>query len=703
MRIAFTHNLKSNDSEAEAEFDTLETIDRLTKLLQKIGHEVFQVEVSGPPARVLARIESLEPDLIFNTAEGTFGRFREGFYPALFEQMGFAFTGSDAYICNLTLDKDLSKSRVSRCGVPVVPSVFVTERDAVQVPKLKFPLFLKPNYEGSSKGITQESVVSSPQEYTTRIKALLKKYPEGILVEEFVDGFDVTVPFVEALSEKTKGVLCPVQYIFDESQLSGRKYQIYDYDLKNKNSDAVSVKVPADISQDTQKKIMEYAGRIIQGLGVRDLARMDFRISTSGEIFFIEINALPSLEEGAGLFDAAKYAGATNDEAVFEAVIQSCSQRFNLKKKKARLRPLSRLRVGFTYNEKRQMPGADPLTDTEAEFDAPKTLEAIRNAIRKHGHEVIDFEATSDLPAKLGSADVDLVFNIAEGIRGRNRESQVPALLDMMGIPYTGSDATTLAVTLDKALAKKVVAEAGVATPFSFLMHESKEKIPSGLVYPLMVKPVAEGSSKGIHSSSVVRSESELRLVAYTLIERYHQPALVETFVGGREFTVALLGEKRPKVLPPMEIIYLEKDLENPVYSYQYKLDFEKYIRYEMNPELTSKQKTQIETYARKAFMALGCRDLARIDFRMDLQGNPYFLECNPLPGLTPGWSDLCLITEASGMGYETLIQEILSPSIRRLKDRRKELSVGQRQNSVEINIERPCPQPTQSQTIGLK
>lgn len=689
MRIAFTHNLKTSDSEAEAEFDTLETIDRITGILQSLGHEVFQVEVSGPPARVLARIESLEPDLIFNTAEGSFGRFREGFYPALFEQMGFAFTGSDAYICNLTLDKDLTKSRVGRCGVPVVPSVFVTEKDLHQIPALRFPLFLKPNYEGSSKGITQESVVTSPQEYTSRIKALLKKYPEGILVEEYIDGFDVTVPFVELLSEKSKGILSPVQYVFDEAQLNQRKFKIYDYDLKNKFSDAVSVKVPAEISPEATQKIVEYSGRIIQGLGVRDLARMDFRISKTGEIYFIEINALPSLEEGAGLFAAAAHAGAKSDAVVFDAILQSCSQRFNIKKRKPRLRPLSHLKIGFTYNEKRVLPGMDPLTDTEAEFDGPKTLEAIRSAIRKLGHEVVDFEATSDLPAKLGSADVDVVFNIAEGLRGRNRESQVPALLDMMGIPYTGSDATTLAVTLDKGLAKKVVAEAGVPTPMSFLMSDPKEKIPSTLVYPLIIKPVAEGSSKGIYSSSVVHSEAQLRELAGVLIERYKQPALVELFVGGREFTVALLGEKRPKVLPPMEIMFLDKDIDCPVYSYQYKLDFENHVRYETSPELNSKQKTLIETYARKAFMALGCRDVARIDFRMDLYGNPYFLECNPLPGLTPGWSDLCLISEGCGMGYETLIQEILSPAIRRLKDRRRELSIGQRQHVVESNAER--------------
>ena len=682
MRIAFTHNLKTSNAEAEAEFDTLETIQRITQLLQSLGHEVFQVEVSGPPARVLARLESLEADLIFNTAEGSFGRFREGFYPALFEQMGFAFTGSDAYICNLTLDKDLTKSRVSRCGVPVVPSVFVTEKNMSQISGLRFPLFLKPNYEGSSKGITQESVVTNSQEYQTRIKAMLKKYPEGILVEEYIDGTDITVPFVEGLSEKTKGVLAPVQYVFSQKSSETRKYKIYDYELKNSDSDSVSVKVPAEISEKQSKLISEYTAKIIHDLGVRDLARLDFRISQTGEIYFIEINALPSLEEGASLFAAAHHAGVTNDAQVLEAVLNSASNRFQIRKKKIKTRPLNHLKIGFTYNEKRITPCMNPLTDTEAEFDGPRTLEAIRSAIRKMGHEVIDFEATSDLPAKLGSADVDIVFNIAEGLRGRNRESQVPALLDMMGLPYTGSDATTLAVTLDKGLAKKVVAEEGVPTPPSFLISDAREKIPSTVLYPLIVKPVAEGSSKGIYSSSVVHSENELRETAGKIIERYNQPALVETYVGGREFTIALLGEKRPKVLPPMEILFLDQ-VDFPVYSYEYKLDFESHIRYETKPTLTSKEKNLIESYARKAFMALGCRDVARMDFRMDLYGNLYFLECNPLPGLTPGWSDLCLIAEGCGMSYDTIIQEILSPAIRRLKDLRKDLSVAHKNGAT--------------------
>jgi D-alanine-D-alanine ligase len=682
MRIAFTHNLKTNNSEAEAEFDTIETVERLSSLLQSLGHEVFQVEVSGPPARVLARLESLEADIVFNTAEGSFGRFREGFYPALFEQMGFAFTGSDAYICNLTLDKDLTKSRVSRCGVPVVPSVFVTEKNTSQISNLRFPLFLKPNYEGSSKGITQESVVTSAHEYQIRIKEMLKKYPDGILVEEYIDGTDITVPFVEGLSEKTKGILSPVQYVFSEKSCSKRKYKIYDYELKNSDSDSVSVKVPADITEKQSKLLTEYAAKIIHDLGVRDLARLDFRISNSGEIYFIEINALPSLEEGASLFAAAHHAGIKNDAQVLEAVLNSSSNRFQIKKKKMKTRPLNHLRIGFTYNEKRITPGMNPLTDTEAEFDGPRTLEAIRNAIRKMGHEVIDFEATSDLPAKLGSADVDIVFNIAEGLKGRNRESQVPALLDMMGLPYTGSDATTLAVTLDKGLAKKVVAEEGVPTPPSFIISDAREKIPSTVLYPLIVKPVAEGSSKGIYSSSVVHSENELRETASKIIERYNQPALVETYVGGREFTVALLGEKRPKVLPPMEILFLDQ-VDFPVYSYEYKLDFENHIRYETKPSLSSKQKNLIESYARKAFMALGCRDVARMDFRMDLYGNLYFLECNPLPGLTPGWSDLCLIAEGCGMSYETIIQEILSPAIKRLKDLRKDLCVAHKNGAT--------------------
>jgi D-alanine-D-alanine ligase len=185
-----------------------------------------------------------------------------------------------------------------------------------------------------------------------------------------------------------------------------------------------------------------------------------------------------------------------------------------------------------------------------------------------------------------------------------------------------------------------------------------------------MVKPVAEGSSKGVVKKSVCRTEAELRDVVTFMTKKYDQPALVEEYISGREFTVGLLGERRPRVLPPMEIVFLDKGDPTPVYSFEHKLDWNDRIKYDVPAKLDPAQMERLKAAARGAFMALGCRDVARMDFRMDERGRFYFLECNPLPGLTPSWSDLVLITEGAGMDYRTLIGEIMSGAIRRYKER---------------------------------
>jgi D-alanine-D-alanine ligase len=263
------------------------------------------------------------------------------------------------------------------------------------------------------------------------------------------------------------------------------------------------------------------------------------------------------------------------------------------------------------------------------------------------------------------------VFNIAEGLKGRNRESQVPALLELLDIPYTGSDPATLSIALDKGLAKKIVRQHGIHTPNFQLMTSGKERLLKDFTrFPLMVKPVAEGSSKGVASKSVCGTEPELREVVREIADKYQQPALVEEYIAGREFTVGLLGEKRPKVLMPMEIVFLDKSEKNPVYSFEHKLDWNDRIRYDVPAKLDAGQLERLKAASRAAYMALGCRDVARMDFRMDERGRFYFLECNPLPGLTPGWSDLVLIAQAEGIDYRTLIGEILSGAIRRYKER---------------------------------
>jgi D-alanine-D-alanine ligase len=322
---------------------------------------------------------------------------------------------------------------------------------------------------------------------------------------------------------------------------------------------------------------------------------------------------------------------------------------------------------------KRVTPDLAGEQDEEAEYDSPKTLQAIREAIASYGHEVVDLEATSDLPIQLASTPVDVVFNIAEGFKGRSRESQVPALLELLDIPYTGSDPAALSVSLDKALAKRMVRTHGILTPDYLVMQTGKERLPKELGFPLLVKPVAEGTSKGVTKKSVVRTEDELREVARDMIAKYRQPALAEQYIAGREFTVGLLGERRPRVLPPMEIVFLDGSDPTPIYSFDMKQDWSKEIRYEVPAKLGEKEVDRLERAAREVFTALGCRDVARVDFRIDAEGRIFFIECNPLPGLAPGWSDLVLIAQAAGIDYRSLIGEILSFAIRRYQERERE------------------------------
>ncbi len=674
MRIALTHNLRLSDAEEEAEFDTEETVTALAAAIERLGHRVEKMEASGPASRLVARLEAFSPDLIFNTAEGRRGRFREAFFPALFEELGFAYTGSDAYALAVTLDKQLTKLMLREHGIRTPGWQFIEKLTDLKAEELHFPVIVKPNFEGSSKGITQNSVAENVDALRAKVADALDKYPAGVLVEEFIIGKDLTVPFLENVDNEYGGVLTPVEYVVAPEYSKDKKYAIYDYDLKTKFFESVNVKAPAALTPDMSDRLRRSARTIFQKLDCRDLGRIDFRLSDAGVPYFLEINALPSLEPGAGIYASAELEGLHFD-AVVDAVIQSAARRQKVKDKaRASSRPARKgpLRVGFTFNVKRIKPTPDGKKDHEAEYDSPSTLQAIREAIASHGHEVIDFEATPDLPMLLAATPVDVVFNIAEGFRGRNRESQVPALLELLDIPYTGSDPATLSLALDKALAKKVVRAAGVDTPDFQLMTTGRERLDKQFTrWPLMVKPVAEGSSKGVVGKSVCHSEAELREVVKELVDRYDQPALIEEYIGGREFTVGLLGERRPKVLPPMEIVFTNKADKTPIYKFEDKLEVNDRIRYEVPAKLEPAQLERLKAAARGAFMSLGCRDVARIDFRMDDAGRIYFLECNPLPGLTPGWSDLVLIAQGENMDYRTLIGEILSGAIRRYKERR--------------------------------
>lgn len=672
MRIVFTHNLRVLHREEEADFDAPETVAALTAALTRLGHEVEPLEVSGPAARLVARLEAAAPDLVFNTASGRFGRGREAFYPDLFEQLELPFTGSDAQATAISRDKRLSKLLLAQAGLPTPRFAYVTTLEGFTPPDLRPPLLVKPNFEGSSKGITTASVVHDTAALRARIAELLPLYPAGLIIEEFIAGRDLVVPWLARVGAGADvagvGEVC-----YAAPWLDTHSHPLYEYDLKHREPQNVSLRFPADLPPAVLAEVGRLARRAVAVLELRDFARLDLRLTPEGRPCIVSVTALPSLHEGGSMHQGALAAGLPDYAALVDHIVRSAAARFGLSVKAGATRRAA-LRVGFTFNVKRKAAKSAGDDDSQAEYDSPATIDAIKTAIASFGHTVVELEATAELPAVIGSAGLDVVFNMAEGLHGRNRESAVPAILELLSIPYTGSDSATMALTLDKALAKRVVAQHGVATPAFFVMHTGNEKLPPGFTFPAICKPVAEGSSKGVQGSSVARDEAELRAFARELVTRYRQPALVEVFLPGREFTVGLLGEKRPRVLPPMEIVFT-RPTEHPVYSFEHKLAFTDDVRYDCPANVDARLLRDIEDVARGAFIALGCRDVARIDVRCDARGKVNFIECNPLPGLTPDWSDLCMIAKAAGLSYPELIGEILAPAIRRHHERRRAAS----------------------------
>jgi D-alanine-D-alanine ligase len=706
MKIAFTYNLRLTDvreTEKEAEYDSADTVNAIAAALEAAGHEVEKVEVSGPASNLLERLEAIDPDIIFNTAEGDRGRMREAFYPALFEELGIPYTGSDAYTNAITLDKWLTKLMVMKAGIETARGILVTVRNYENVIErgagLAFPVIVKPNHEGSSKGIYNSaltsSVVKEPRDLSAALKSALRAYPDGVLVEEYIEGIDVAVGFIEGVGHDD-GLLTPVEMAYEPT--NDANFKIYDYRLKNVDPTKVQYRCPANLPRDVAARIRQISHEVVRTMGLRDLARIDYRVTSEGRIYMIEVNALPALAPSSSLFAASAQVGLTYNGAI-AAVLNAAAMRSGLATASqlgvTRQRKIQPIRVGFTYNVKRAADG-----DDEAEWDPPETIIAIANALARQGHIVVHLEATPDLPRVLAEADVDLIFNIAEGVEGRNREAQVPALCELLGIPYTGSDSATLAIALDKALGKKVLLQHDILTPRFQLMESARERLSPDMKFPLIVKPNAEGSSKGIGSTSIVDNEEDLRVAVKQCVERYRQPALVEEYIAGREFTVGLLGDKRPRVLPPMEIRFKKQESgedERPVYDYTVKQEWEKYVYYQCPAKLTEAEQKAMEKIARATYWALDCRDVARVDLRMDAEGRIYVLEVNPLPGLTPDYSDLVLIAKACGMEYDQLIAEIMTGGLRRMREKRREERELERereakQSSVEkVVVKRPA------------
>jgi D-alanine-D-alanine ligase len=322
------------------------------------------------------------------------------------------------------------------------------------------------------------------------------------------------------------------------------------------------------------------------------------------------------------------------------------------------------MRIGMTYDLREDYLAAGYGEEETAEFDSPQTLAAIRQALERRGHEVVPIGNVRALAASLVAGERwDLVFNIAEGLRGLAREAQVPALLEAYDIPYTFSDPLTLGLTLDKGMTKCILRDQGIPTaPFTVICAEA-ELASVDLAYPLFAKPLAEGTGKGISASSHIAWRPQLATVCRDLLARFQQPALLEEYLPGREFTVGIIGSgKEARAIGVMEIIFTEH-AEAFGYTYENKEHYQECVVYRRvdDPEAQRAVKTALA-----AWRVLRCKDAGRVDLRSNGRGVPQFLEVNPLAGLHPVRSDLVILARLMGYDHAWLIDAIVDSATQR-------------------------------------
>ena len=359
---------------------------------------------------------------------------------------------------------------------------------------------------------------------------------------------------------------------------------------------------------------------------------------------------------------------------------------------------MNKFTVALLYNLKQNAPHEreDEPWDAWNELDNEKTVGSMERALRAGGHQVIAMEGDAALPQKLEHYKIDIAFNTCEGHHGASREAQVPALLDMLRIPYTGAGVMTLTVALDKPMAKRVMAFHNLPSPAFQTFTSGEERLESHLKYPLFVKPSREGSGIGITAKSVCRNARELREQVKFIIDSYRQPAIVEEYIEGREFTIGLLGnlpwkiKSNPSsrqlktngngngklsqipttlhVFPPLEVDLSPCPPEEAgLYTSVIKGKLYDVPKYLCPAPISKALRAKMERYAAGAFAALECNDFARVDLRVRADtGDPYILEINPLAGLQERISDIVMAAEADGVDYVGLINGILEAALQR-------------------------------------
>ncbi len=323
------------------------------------------------------------------------------------------------------------------------------------------------------------------------------------------------------------------------------------------------------------------------------------------------------------------------------------------------------IRVGLAYDLRDYYRGLGYGEEATAEFDSPETVAALEGALERNGYRVERIGMVRELAERLvAGARWDIVFNVCEGLSGVAREAQVPALLEAYGVPYVFSDPLVMALTLHKAMAKHAVRDQGVPTAPFALVERLEDLDELALGFPLFAKPVAEGTGKGVTPASRVETRAELRKTVRDLIQRFRQPAIVEAYLPGREFTVGILGSGKSAAAIGVLEVRLSGLAEPGAYGYLNKEQCETRMEYRL---VADEEAKEAERVALAAWRALGCRDGGRVDLRSDAGARPQFLEVNPLAGLHPTHSDLPILAAAAGLSYDELIGRIMKSALARI------------------------------------
>lgn len=329
------------------------------------------------------------------------------------------------------------------------------------------------------------------------------------------------------------------------------------------------------------------------------------------------------------------------------------------------MKNIQSLSVGFTYDLKDDYLAMGLTPEEAAEFDVQETIDAIFTTLQRRGYRVEKIGGARSLIRRLEQGcRWDLVFNICEGVKGIGREAQVPAILDVYNIPYVFSDVLVLSLTLHKGMTKSIIRDRGIPTAPFLVAKSLMDLNDHNLQYPLFVKPVAEGTGKGIGPDSRVFNSRQLRKAVKDRIKQFDQGVLIEEFLPGREFTAGIVGTgKDAKIIGVMEVIYRAHE-STGIYSYENKANYEHFIDYSIPEKEVYDACSKV---ALASWNALDCRDGGRIDLRMDAMGVPNFIEVNPLAGLNPLHSDLPILARKKGISYSRLLGMIMNAATERI------------------------------------